>query len=173
MGGGILHWLGIHDIDLILWLSGEPIVELQAMTATMSSDDIDVEDTISISYQLAGGSIGTMHFAYALPRPGGEGYVAFRGSDASVTLSASGATEWIGPGSITDPMRSESYSSEIVRLPGYGSAGAAIVSDLLDAIENDRDPFATGENARDALRVVDAAYASARSGERIHIDSNA
>ena len=40
MGGGILHWLGIHDIDLILWLSGEPIVELQAMTATMSSDAV-------------------------------------------------------------------------------------------------------------------------------------
>ena len=173
MGGGILHWLGIHDIDLIQWLSGEPIVELQAMTAMMSSDAIDVEDTISISYQLAGGSIGTMHFAYALPRPGGEGYAAFRGSDASVTLSASGATEWIGPGSITDPMRSESYSSEIARLPGYGSAGAAIVSDLLDAIENERDPLATGENARDALRVVDAAYASARSGERIRIESNA
>ena len=40
----------------------------------MSSDAIDVEDTISIAFRLAGGAIGTMHFAYALPRPGGEGY---------------------------------------------------------------------------------------------------
>ena len=98
MGGGILHWLGIHDIDLIQWLSGEPIVRVQAMSATTSSDAIDVEDTISVQFQLAGGAIGTMHFAYALPRPGGSGYMALRGTDASVSIDASGATEWIGPG---------------------------------------------------------------------------
>lgn len=171
MGGGILHWLGIHDIDLIQWLSGEPIVSLQAMTATMSSDAVDVEDTISLSYRLAGGSIGTMHFAYALPRPGGEGYAALRGSRGSVVIDATGATEWIGPGSVENPLRSESLASDTVRLPGYGSAGAAIVTDLLDAIVHDREPLATAEDARDALRVVDAAYESARRGERIAVDA--
>ena len=44
-------------------------------------------------------------------------------------------------------------------------------TDMLDAIENDRDPLATGEDARDALRVVDAAYASARAGELISIET--
>ncbi len=170
MGGGILHWLGIHDIDLIQWLSGEPIVSLQAMTATMSSTEIEVEDTISVSYRLAGGSIGTLHFAYALPRSGGEGYAAFRGSNASVSISATGTVDWIGPGSIHDPIRSETIAVDTVRLPGYGAAGAAIVADLLDAIANNRDPLATGEHARDALRVVDAAYVSARTGERVDID---
>jgi predicted dehydrogenase len=171
MGGGILHWLGIHDIDLIQWLAGEPIVSLQAMTATMSSDAISVEDTISLAYRLAGGSIGTMHFAYALPRPGGEGYAALRGANASVTISASGATEWIGPGSVDDPLRAESVRYDTVRLPGYGSAGAAIVTDLLDAIAQDREPLATGEDALSALQVVDAAYQSALTGEVVHIAS--
>jgi UDP-N-acetyl-2-amino-2-deoxyglucuronate dehydrogenase len=170
MGGGILHWLGIHDIDLIQWLSGEPIVSLQAMSATVSSNEIEVEDTISIAYRLAGGSIGTLHFAYALPRPGGEGYAAFRGSKASVTISAAGTADWVGPGSIHDPIQSESIAVETARLPGYGSAGSAIVADLLDAISNDRDPLATGGHALDALRVVDAAYVSARTGERVDID---
>jgi predicted dehydrogenase len=170
MGGGILHWLGIHDIDLIQLLSGEPIVSVQAMTATMSSDEIDVEDTISIGYRLAGGSVGTMHFAYALPRPGGDGYAAFRGSKSSVKIGPAGTTEWIGPGTIADPIETETITTDTVRLPGYGSAGAAIVADLLDAIANDRDPRATGENARDALRVVDAAYLSAQTGERVDID---
>lgn len=170
MGGGILHWLGIHDIDLIQWLSGEPIVSVQAMTATMSNSEIDVEDTISVAYRLAGGSIGTLHFAYALPRSGGEGYAAFRGANGSVTISASGVTEWIGPGSIHDPIRSETIAVDTIRLPGYGAAGASIVADLLDAIATGGDPLATGEHARDALRVVDAAYLSARTGERVAID---
>jgi UDP-N-acetyl-2-amino-2-deoxyglucuronate dehydrogenase len=170
MGGGILHWLGIHDIDLIHWLSREPIVQVQALTATRSSDAVDVEDTISIQFRLAGGAIGTMHFAYALPRPGGSGYFALRGSSASVTIDSGGATEWIGPASVTDPVRAETRSYDVPRLPGYGSAGAQIVTDMLEAIANDRDPLATGENARDALRVVDAAYASAASGRPVSID---
>jgi predicted dehydrogenase len=169
MGGGILHWLGIHDIDLIQWLSGEPVVSVQAMSATMSSAEIEVEDTISVAYRLAGGSIGTMHFAYALPRAGGEGYAALRGSNGSVVISPAGTIEWIGPGSVAEPLRSETIATDTVRLPGYGSAGASIVFDLLDAISNGRDPLATGENARDALRVVDAAYLSARTGERVEI----
>ncbi len=170
MGGGILHWLGIHDIDLIQWLSHEPIVDVQAMTATMSSAAVDVEDTISIQFQLAGGAVGTMHFAFALPRAGGAGYMALRGRNASVTIDAAGAAEWIGPGTVADPLRIETTSSDVVRLPGYGSAGVQIVSDMLEAIENDRDPLATGEDARNALRVVDAAYASALTGRHVSID---
>jgi len=172
MGGGILHWLGIHDIDLIQWLSGEPIVSVQATTATTGSEWIEVEDTISVAYRLAGGSIGTMHFAYALPRTGGEGYAALRGSLGSVRLNTDGATEWIGPGSTADPLRSETVTTDTVHLSGYGAAGAAIVTDLLDAIGHDRDPLATGENARDALRVVDAAYESARTGMRVDIEAS-
>jgi predicted dehydrogenase len=141
------------------------------MAATRSSDAIDVEDTISIQFRLAGGAVGTMHFAYALPRPGGVGYMALRGSKSSVSIDAGGTTEWIGPGSIADPTRVETMSSEVPRLPGYGSAGALIVSDMLDAIANDRDPLATGENARDALRVVDAAYASASTSRAVSIDT--
>ncbi len=169
MGGGILHWLGIHDIDLIQWLSGEPIVRVQAMSATMSSRAVDVEDTISVQFQLEGGAIGTMHFAYALPRVGGSGYVALRGSKSSVRIDATGAIEWIGPASVRDPLRVETSTSDVVRLPGYGAAGASIVADLLDAVEHDRDPLATGENARDALRVVDAAYTSARIGQPVFL----
>lgn len=96
--------------------------------------------------------------------------MALRGTDASVSIDASGATEWIGPGSIADPLRTETVSSDIARLPGYGSAGSLIVSDMLDAIATDRDPLATGENARDALRVVDAAYASAISGRPVDVE---
>lgn len=169
MGGGILHWLGIHDIDLVQWLAGQPIVQVQAMTGTTSSDAIDVEDTISLQFRMANGAVGTMHFAYALPRPGGAGYMALRGSNAAVVIDAGGATEWIGPGTVTNPLRSESTTGDVTRLPGYGTAGAAIVLDMLDAIANDRDPLATGENARDALSVVDAAYESARIGRPVSI----
>ena len=34
-GGGVLSWLGVHDVDALLWLSGEPIVEVVAMTGSV------------------------------------------------------------------------------------------------------------------------------------------
>ena len=122
----------------------QPIVSVQAMTATMSSNAIEVESTISIQFRLDGGAVGTMHFAYALPRSGGAGYMALRGTTASVTIDAAGATEWIGPGNVADPLRVEAISSDIARLPGYGPAGAQIVSDMLEAIANNRDPLGDG-----------------------------
>ena len=68
-GHGILHWLGCHWVDALLWVSGEPIVEVQAMTANVLGENIDVEDAISVAFRFAGGGLGTMHFVNAFPRP--------------------------------------------------------------------------------------------------------
>jgi predicted dehydrogenase len=175
MGGGILHWLGVHDVDLLQWLAGEPIVEVQAMAGTVGGQPIEVEDAISIAFRFRGGTLGTMHFAYALPRRGGEGYVALRGSRASLRLDAFGGTTWIGPSDAGDPVLTQSSSVEMAPAVGYGSVGLRIIDDLLQAIEEGRNPLATGEHAVAALRVIDAAYASAATGEivRVALDEGA
>jgi predicted dehydrogenase len=169
MGGGILHWLGIHDIDLLLWLAGEPIAEVQAMAANCSDTPIDVEDTISVAFRYEGGALGTMHFAYALRRTGGEGYLALRGSAASIRIDAGGTTTWIGPGNVHDPVLTQTSSVEMARASGYGSVGNRIIDDLLAAIEEDRDPLATGEQIVSALEVVDAIYEATRTGARMKV----
>src|SRR5690606_27644091 len=43
MGGGVLHWLGIHDLDTLRWLTGERIVAVQAMTASPGATGVQVE----------------------------------------------------------------------------------------------------------------------------------
>lgn len=169
MGGGVLHWLGVHDLDLLLWLGGEPIVEVQAMTGTVGSA-IAVEDVISMAVRYASGAIGTVHYAYALPRSGGEGYLALRGSRGSIRIEPNGALSWTGPGDAKDPVISQQTTYETRKLPGYGAVGVTIIDDLLRAIEEDRDPLATGENAVRSLRLIDAAYESARTGTRVRLD---
>ena len=167
MGGGVLHWLGNHYLDLMLWLSGEPIMEVQAMSGTVGGDAIDVEDVISMAVRYAGGAVGTVHFAYALPRSGGEGYLALRGARGSVRIQPDGTLTWIGPGAAIDPVIAQHTNYESRKLPGYGAGGVTIIEDLLRAIEEDRDPLATGENVTAAMRLVDAAYESARTGVRV------
>lgn len=169
-GGGILHWLGVHDLDLLLWLTGEPIVELHAMSGTLGAGAVDVEDVISISIRFAGGAIGTVHYAYALPRPGNDGYVALRGTGGSLRIQSNGVVTWFGPGNRDDPHALQTTTYEMAKAPGYGPLAQAGIADWLDAIERDRQPLATYASAAAALRIIDAAYASAASGQRVRLD---
>jgi predicted dehydrogenase len=168
-GGGVLHWLGIHDLDALLWLTGDRVEEVQAMAGTVGGEAIDVEDVISLSLRYAGGAIGTVHYAYALPRPTGEGYVALRGSNGSVKVTPGGDLTWIGPGNAADPVTIQESKYTMRSVPGYGALGVTIVDDLLRAIEEDRDPLATGEHITAALRIVDAAYEAAKTGRRVRV----
>jgi UDP-N-acetyl-2-amino-2-deoxyglucuronate dehydrogenase len=168
-GGGILHWLGVHDLDLLLWLTGERVVEVQAMAGTVGGEPIEVEDVISVALRFAGGAIGTVHYAYALPRPFGDGYLALRGRGGSVKIAPSGSLTWIGPGSAADPVTIQEMSYETVKVPGYGAYGMTIVDDLLNAIAEDRDPLVTGEDVTEALRIIDAAYRAAETGTRVRV----
>ena len=169
MGGGILHWLGIHDLDELLWLTGDRIVEVQAMTATAGDPTIDVEDVVSASVRYASGAIGTVHHAYALPRPGGEGWVGLRGTQGSVTIQPSGDWSWTGGASPLEPIRGQHVIYDPAPSTGYGGAGVVVIDDLLRAIEEDRQPLATGQHIIDALRVIDAIYAAAETGQRVRV----
>jgi predicted dehydrogenase len=169
MGGGILHWLGVHDLDLLLWLTGDRIVEVQAMSGRVGGEPVDVEDVVSMAVRFEGGAIGTVHYAYALPRTASDGYVALRGTGGSVRIQPDGTLTWIGPGSASDPVMTQQSTYETRKVPGYGPTALAIIDDLLGAIEEDRDPKAPGEAAVEALRVIDAAYESARTGQRVKV----
>ncbi len=171
MGGGILHWLGIHDLDELLWLTGDRIVEVQAMTGTVGDPSIDVEDVVSASVRYASGAIGTIHHAYALPRPGGEGWVGLRGTHGSVTIQPNGNWSWMGSATPLEPVRGQQVTYDLAPSTGYGATGVVVIDDLLRAIEEDRQPLATGQHIIDALRVIDAMYQAATSGQRVPVTS--
>jgi predicted dehydrogenase len=168
-GHGILHWLGVHDVDALLWLAGEPIVEIQALTANVGRQAIEVEDAVSVAFRYASGAIGTLHFVNAFPRPGGEGYMRFSGEKGSIKITGDGTLTWWGPGNRTDPVRVEERRYEMMPAFGYGPTALVQVQDWLDAIRERRDPIVTGEDLVRALEVIDAAYESAALGRRIEV----
>ena len=55
--GGILAWLGIHDLDTLPWLIGEPVVEVSAMTARRGDPELAVEDVAVVALRFAGGAV--------------------------------------------------------------------------------------------------------------------
>ncbi len=85
-GGGIVSWLGCHDIDRIRFVTGEEIVSVMAQVATRSGEDIDVEDTASLSMSLSSGAIASIHMGYVLAQSG-EGYHNPTGNDVYFGLN--------------------------------------------------------------------------------------
>jgi predicted dehydrogenase len=112
-----------------------------------------------------------MHFAYALPRRGYEGYVAFRGSRASLTISQGGDLELIGPGDTADPVLTERTTTIVAEAPGYGAGGKAMLADLVAAIRDGRDPVVGDMDMLRTLELIDAIYEAASTGRRVRLGS--
>ncbi len=139
------------------------------MIGTIGDPTIDVEDIVSASVRYESGAIGTVHLAYASPRTGGKGHVAIRGTEGSLEIQSDGSWSWMGGGSLLDPVLSQTTNYESRPSTGYGAVGVVIIDDLLRAIEDDREPLATGAYVIEALRVIDAMYASAVDGKRMPV----
>lgn len=167
-GGGILSWLGVHDLDSLLWLTGEPVVEVSAMVASVGAPGLAVEDVASVALRFAGGAVGTVHHANALPASGYRSRFALRGLDASIELGPEEDLVLLTAGA-DGRLHEERRTFDVPAAPGYGATGRAAVRDLLDAIRGGRDPAATGESLVRALELIDAAYESARTGRHVRL----
>ena len=168
-GGGILRWLGIHDLDTLLWLTGEPVVEVSAMAGRVGHRGLAVEDVISVALRFAGGGIGTVHQAYALPARGYRSWLALRGLDASLELHDENELVVLTAGGPGDGVREDVRRFEVPPSGGYGASGHAAVRDLLGAIREGRATAADGDALVAAHELIDAAYESARTGRRVRL----
>jgi UDP-N-acetyl-2-amino-2-deoxyglucuronate dehydrogenase len=164
-GHGILLWLGIHFVDGLLWLTGEPIVEVQAAIANVGKDAIDVEDAASVTVRFDGGALGFLYLSNALPRPASDGYTAVRGAQGSIKLTLDRVMTWIDSG------RTEEQRYPATRAVGYGPEALLLIRDLLEAIRTGRQPRVTGRDLVRALDVIDAVYESAARGRPVRVRS--
>ena len=94
-GGGILHWLAIHTVDLIRYISGLEYQAVSAHKATLSGTGIDVEDVLAASFCMDNGALGSLHAGYVLPRRYGDIYLCFRGTAGDATWMMQ---DWDGRG---------------------------------------------------------------------------
>jgi predicted dehydrogenase len=167
--GGILAWLGIHDLDALPWLVGEPVVEVSAVTGRVGHPSLAVEDVASLALRFAGGAVGTLHDAYALPARGYRSHLALRGLDGSIELGPGERLTTLTAG--VDGLQEQTTDLDEPDVPGYGATGQAAVADLIAAIEEGRETEAPGELLVAALELIEAAYRSARDGRLIRLGS--
>lgn len=168
--GGMLQWLGCHFLDLMVHVTQQPVASVMAMTARQTTGEIEVEDTATCLLRFGSGMLGSLHVGYLLPY-GGQMALGLRGSlgwvhwDAMAGRSFTAHSE--SPGWIAAPTRVFDFPSPA--LPTYGAGtGELLLRDFVRCIEeNAAAPAYTIADALHVLRVLDAAYESAASGQAV------
>jgi predicted dehydrogenase len=179
-GGGILHWLAIHTIDLVRFISGLEYQDVSARVATLSDTGIDVEDMAVVGFQMEGGALGSLHAGYVLRQRYGDIGLTMRG-----TLGEAVWQQWDfnGPCHVLR-LHSQAPGWETARFrevtappqeaPGYGGAmGLQFVQDFVAAARHGGRFVTDGRDALKALSFVEAAYrSSAAGGLAMPVDSS-
>jgi predicted dehydrogenase len=153
-GGGCLIDLGVHVIDLVRYVTADDITDVNALlTASPVGDGSGVEADAQLLVRLGRGAIGTIHASWS-SRPGPDHQLTIIGTEGTLHLDSRTALTLL-------PM---SGDRERVALPEQTSSP---LDEFLAAVRGERAPSVTAKDGRAAVAVVEAAYESARTGERV------
>jgi UDP-N-acetyl-2-amino-2-deoxyglucuronate dehydrogenase len=171
-GGGALMNQGIHALDLLLWMLGEP-VEVQAYTGLFAHERLEVEDTAAAIVRFASGALGSVVATTAaypdlpvrLSVHGDNGSAVFDGDTLAYFHTRDAMRDGEAPGA--------DQSAQLLPDSGSRSLDDALRDqyiDFIEAVALDRPPAITTQDGRRALPVVLAVYESARSGRPVRVD---
>lgn len=169
--GGALMNQCIHNIDLLRWMLGNEIESVMGMTDRLNHDYIEAEDLGIALIKFKNGSYGIVEGTTNVYPKNLEETLYLFGEKG--TIKAGGASvnrieEWNFSDSIDDP---EQVKAETAENPPnvYGFGHTPLYADVIDAINNHRDPYVTGEDGKRALELVLAIYKSAAEGQPVKL----
>ncbi|GAB7387958.1 Gfo/Idh/MocA family oxidoreductase [Bacillaceae bacterium] len=160
LDGGVLMNQAIHNLDLLLWFMGEP-AEVFAMSATRLRN-IETEDVAVGTVRFQNGSLGVIEAATTIFPQNLEETFSIFGEHGTVKLGGRTAN-WIEHWNIASMDEGETRELiEKIHADPFGKPGhQCILEDMIEAIVNDREPAVSGEDGKNALRLVLSLYASA------------
>ena len=158
-GGGQLLDSGIHAVALLLGIAG-PLQSVSCLS-TRFREELGGEDTSALTFRFANDAVGTLFASQAVgtwaPLPN---FVAF-GTEGVLTLG--------GPQGGLTLHRPDLPDRHEVLLERRWDSFDAMIGAYLDTVLDGAPNPSPGETGRDNLRVVLAAYESARQGREVAV----
>lgn len=178
-GGGCLMNQGVHYVDMIQWLMGG-VASVQAMCRTLNHQ-IEVEDTAMALVEYRNGAVGVIRGSTCCYPELAE-RLDVHGTYGTVILERDRPKLWH-----TDPVGASEgqYGGGVMMQPtpaavleapceaddptcAWGEQHRLQLEDFATAIHEGREPFLTGADALEPLKVILAIYESSRrGGERV------
>ncbi len=175
-GGGALMNQSIHAIDLLGWFIGE-VDSVMAQVGTITHKNIEVEDTAVAVLRFANGALGVIEGSTAA-YPGFFKRIEISGSKGSVIMEEENITCWKFDEESAEDQAIRTKFSDSTKTGGGAHDPSAIgyhghkmqFIDFFDSIENNTRPLVDGKEARKAVALIEAIYASAEKGERVTLN---
>ncbi len=157
-GGGHLIWLGIHWLDLALYLTGSRVREVAGFTNNAGGQPIDVEDSATAALRFDNGSLGTITSGYYLDK-GYHSQIKIWGSDGWLELRRHGV-----------PVPLEWYSNKEGKVRRYEGAlepsgYEPFVRHIVRATAGLEQAVVDVEDCRHVLHSIFATYRAAETGQ--------
>jgi predicted dehydrogenase len=159
--GGAMLDMGIHAIDLCLWLMG-PIVSVQAKAATLMKK-IAVDDNALLILEFASGALGYIDVGWT-SKPGFTGLEIY-GEKGSLICDYIKGVQLCG-GKASAGSDSHSEWKLLEKKPSRGGWDVEIAH-WLDVVGGKKTLTMNADAGRDALAVALAAYKSSKTGKRV------
>jgi predicted dehydrogenase len=183
-GGGALMNQGVHTVDLLCWLLGQP-VEVYARTARLAHQAIEVEDVAVATVRFASGALAVLH-ATTAAYPGLSVRLQVHGDAGSAVIhddqleyfhvAANGRGATGGPLGGAEPDNQAGSLVPAEDLRGAPKPPDTFVlghlrqyRDIVDAIDNRRPPAVTLSDGLTAMAVVHAVYLSAARNQPVDV----
>jgi UDP-N-acetyl-2-amino-2-deoxyglucuronate dehydrogenase len=170
-GGGALMNQGVHTVDLLLWLLGEPI-EVHAHTGLLAHERVSIEDVAVATVRFASGALAVLH-ATTAAFPGLSVRLQVHGSQGSAVIDDDQLGAFYADGSDADLSADAVPAGEHVgdaKAPdSFIEAHARQYRDIEAAIREVRPPGVGVADALQALALVRSVYVSATLGRAVRV----
>jgi predicted dehydrogenase len=176
-GGGSLMNQGVHTVDLIQWLGGG--VESVMGMFGVFGHDIEAEDQTVALLKFKNGALGTLYTTTCC-YPGLDQLITIYGANGSVMKDASKLLAWKIQGDnesqeekdmldVFGPKEDKEAGISADPMAVSADGHTLIVEDLVEAINDGRDPMIGLESARHAVEIITAIFESGRTGREVKV----
>ena len=162
--GGALLDMGIHAIDLCIWLMG-PVVSVTGRAATLAKK-IAVDDNALLLLEFKSGALGYIEVGWT-SKPGFTGLEIY-GAKGSLICDYNKSLKMCG-GKASPGKDSVAEWRTISRAPASGGWSVE-VGHWLDVVMGNEKLTMTGKAGRESLAVALAGYKSSSAGRRVEVD---
>lgn len=160
---------GIHGIDLLQYVMG-PVKSVFGYARTLARK-IEVEDTAAAVLEFQNGALGMIQGTTSI-YPGSPRRLEVNGDKGTVVLEEDSILSWNVQGQQnTGPISFEQKTSRTASNPADLGLEGHIrqITDMADAIWNDRSPMVDQYEGRKPIQIITAIYESSRTGRMVFL----
>jgi predicted dehydrogenase len=166
VSGGQLMEQGIHAVDLARWFLGE-FSQVTAFAETRFWNIGPLEDNAFALYRTPAGAVASIHSSltqwknlFSFELYGRDGYIAVEGLGGGYGTERAifGRRDFAAP-----------FAEEVVEYRGEDRSWQEEWKEFVAAIEERREPLGSARDGLEAMRLVFAAYESAKAGRTVEL----